>query len=63
MFKIAHHPNAFLTQKRNIQPGLSARTQIIAVLEKKICDAKTLSRETELSYIFIICTFLRQKTF
>jgi predicted ArsR family transcriptional regulator len=50
MFKIAHHPNAFLTLKRNIQPGLSARTQIITVLEKRICDAKTVSRETRLSY-------------
>ena len=50
MFKIAHHPNAFLTLKRNIQPGLSARTKLIHVLEKRICDAKTVSRETELSY-------------
>jgi predicted ArsR family transcriptional regulator len=50
MFKIAHHPNAFLTLKRNIQPGLSARTKIISVLEKRICDAKTVSRETDLSY-------------
>ena len=50
MFKIDHHPNAFLTNKRNIQPGLSARTQVIRVLEKRICDAKTISRETELSY-------------
>jgi predicted transcriptional regulator len=50
MFKIAHHPNAFLPQKRNIQPGLSARTKIISVLEKRICDTKTISRETELGY-------------
>jgi predicted transcriptional regulator len=50
MFKIAHHPKAFLTLKRNVQPGLSARTQIISVLEKRTCDAKTISRETGLSY-------------
>jgi len=50
MFKITHHPNAFLTLKRNIQPGLSARTQILSILEKRICDAKTVSRETDLSY-------------
>jgi predicted ArsR family transcriptional regulator len=50
MFKIAHHPKAFLTLKRNVQPGLSARTQIISVLEKRVCDAKTVSKETELSY-------------
>jgi predicted ArsR family transcriptional regulator len=50
MFKIAHHPKAFLTLKRNVQPGLSARTQILSVLEKRACDAKTVSHETGLSY-------------
>jgi predicted ArsR family transcriptional regulator len=50
MFKIAHHPKAFLTLKRNIQPGLSARTQIISALEKRACDAKTISKEKGLSY-------------
>ena len=50
MFKIAHHPKAFLTQKRNIQPSLLSRTKIISVLEKRIFDTKTISRETELSY-------------
>ncbi len=50
MFKIIHHPNAFLTLKRNIQPGLLARTQIVSILEQRVCDAKTVSRETELSY-------------
>jgi len=50
MFKIAHHPKAFLKLKRNVQPGLSARTQIISVLEKRTGDAKTISRETGLSY-------------
>ena len=48
MFKIAHNPKAFL--KRNVQPGLSARTQIISVLEKRVCDAKSISHETGLSY-------------
>jgi hypothetical protein len=50
MFKVAHHPKAFLTQKRNVQPGLSARTQIISVLEKWACPTKQISRETGLSY-------------
>ena len=50
MFKVAHHPKAFLAQKRNVQPGLSARTQIIYVLEKRACNTKTISRETGLSY-------------
>lgn len=50
MFKNAYHPKAFLILKRNIQPGLSARTKIILSLEKRIRAAKTISRETRLSY-------------
>lgn len=50
MFKIIYNPNAFLTLKRNIQPGLSARTKILSVLEKQVCTTKTISRETELNY-------------
>ena len=50
MFKIPHHPNAYLTLKKNIQPGLSARTKILNVLEKKMCAAKTISKETQLNY-------------
>ena len=50
MLKIAYHPKAFLTLKRNVQPGLSTRTQIISVLEKRACDAKKISKETGLSY-------------
>jgi predicted ArsR family transcriptional regulator len=50
MFKIAHHPKAFLTLKRNVQPGLSARTQILSVLERRACDAKRISHGTGLSY-------------
>ena len=54
MFKIAHHPKAFLTLKRNVQPGLSARTQILSVLEKRACDAKKISHETGLSYTVVL---------
>jgi len=50
MFKIAHNPKAFLTLKRNVQPGLSARTQILSSLEKRACNAKNISHETGLSY-------------
>ncbi len=50
MFKVAHHPKAFLTLKRNVQPGLSARTQIISLLEKKKYSTKIISKETGLSY-------------
>jgi len=54
MFKIAHNPKAFLSLKRNVQPGLSARTQIISVLEKRACDAKKISKETGLSYASVL---------
>jgi len=54
MFKIAYNPKAFLTLKRNVQPGLSARTQIISSLEKRACDAKKVSHETGLSYAAVL---------
>jgi predicted ArsR family transcriptional regulator len=54
MLKLAHHPKAFLTQKRNVQPGLSARTQIISVLEKRALTIKKISRETGLSYATVL---------
>ena len=54
MSKPAHHPKAFLTLKRNVQPGLSARTQIISVLEKRACSTKKISRETGLSYAAVL---------
>jgi len=50
MFRLPHHPNAFLSLKRNIQPGLSARTKIISVLETRAFTARKISRETGLSY-------------
>ena len=54
MFKLVHHPKAFLTLKRNVQPGLSARTQIISVLEKRESKTRTISRETGLSYTAVL---------
>lgn len=54
MLKIPHHPKAFLTLKRNVQPGLLARTRIILILEKEASDAKKLVQETGLSYASIL---------
>jgi len=54
MFKIAHHPKAFLTLKRNVQPGLLARTRIILALEKEASNAKKLAQETGLSYASVL---------
>jgi len=54
MFKIAHHPKAFLTLKRNVQPGLLARTRIFLILEKEASNAKKLAQETGLSYASVL---------
>ncbi len=31
---MAYHPKAYLTHKRNVRPGLDARTKILAALER-----------------------------
>ena len=54
MFKIAHHPKAFLTLKRNVQPGLLVRTRIFLILEKEASNAKKLAQETGLSYASVL---------
>ena len=50
MFKEAYHPNAFLSAKRNIRPGLVARTKIVFLLEKGALNTKALVQQTRLSY-------------
>jgi predicted transcriptional regulator len=50
MFKGAYHPNAFLSTRRNIRPGLVARTKIVLLLEKGTLNAKALVQQTRLSY-------------
>lgn len=54
MFKITHHPKAFLTLKRNVQQGLLVRTKIVLVLEKKASNAKNVMQETGLSYASVL---------
>jgi len=54
MFKIAHHPKAFLTLKRNVRVGLLARTRIVSILEKEVLNAKSVAKETSLSYASIL---------
>jgi predicted ArsR family transcriptional regulator len=54
MFKIAHHPKAFLTLRRNVQRGLLARTRIILILEEEASNAKKLAQETGLSYVSVL---------
>ena len=54
MFKITHHPKAFLTLRRNVRQGLLARTKIVLVLEKKALNAKSIAQETGLSYASVL---------
>jgi len=50
MFKGVYHPNAFLSAKRNIRPGLVARTKIVLLLEKGSLNTRTLVQQAGLSY-------------
>jgi len=54
MFKVAYHPKAFLSLKRNVKPGLLARTKIVLILEKKASNAKSIMQETGLSYASVL---------
>ena len=54
MFRIPHHPKAFLTQRRNVQRGLLARTRIILILEKEAGNSKKLEQKTGLSYASVL---------
>jgi len=50
MLKEAYHPNAFLSDFRNIRLGLKARTKILTFLEEKSqADAKTIAEGTGLN--------------
>jgi predicted transcriptional regulator len=50
MFKGSYHPNSFLSERRNVRPGLVARTKIVLTLEKGVHNTRALVQETKLSY-------------
>lgn len=54
MLKEAYHPNAYLSNIKNIKLGLRARTKILGVLDKGSADAKTIAKETEMRYSVIM---------
>jgi len=54
MFKVAYHPKSFLSLKRNVKPGLLARTKIVLILEKKASNAKSITEEIGLSYASVL---------
>lgn len=50
MLREAYHPNAYLSNIKNIKLGLRARTRILNVLDKNSSDAKTIAREAGMHY-------------
>lgn len=54
MLKEIYHPNAYLSNVKNIRPGLEARTQVLKVLETRSVDAKTIAREAGVSYGVVV---------
>jgi len=54
MLKAIFHPKAFLSTKRNVRLGLTARTQIIQALEKAALNASSVSNATGLNYRVVL---------
>ncbi|MEM3783466.1 MAG: winged helix-turn-helix domain-containing protein [Candidatus Bathyarchaeia archaeon] len=54
MSREGYHPNAYLTDFRNVKLGLKARTIILDFLERSSADAKLISKETSLPYNVVL---------
>jgi predicted ArsR family transcriptional regulator len=54
MAKLTFHPNAYLSEIRNIRQGLASRTKILRVLELKGVTAKALAKKSKLSYNVVL---------
>jgi DNA-binding transcriptional ArsR family regulator len=54
MLKEAYHPNAYLSNIKNIKLGLRARSKILSILDKGSADAKTIAKETGMRYDVIM---------
>jgi predicted ArsR family transcriptional regulator len=54
MPRVEYHPNAYLTDFRNVKLGLKARTLILNFLERVSADAKTVAKETGLPYNVVV---------
>jgi len=54
MLKAFFHPKAFLSAKKNVKPGLAARTQVIQALENVPLNARGICKVTELSYRIVV---------
>lgn len=54
MLREAYHPNAYLSDVKNVKLGLRARTRILNVLEKFSVDAKKIAKEAEMHYRVVL---------
>jgi len=52
--KASFHPKAFLSTKRNVRLGLTARTRVIQALEKTALNARSVSNATGLTYEIVL---------
>ena len=54
MTGLAFHPNAYLSEKRNVRRGLVARTKILRALEEEGATARVLAKEATLNYKVVL---------
>lgn len=54
MARLGFHPNAYLSEIRNVRRGLASRTKILKVLERRNVTASTLAKESKLSYRVVL---------
>ncbi|MEM2466270.1 MAG: ArsR family transcriptional regulator [Candidatus Bathyarchaeia archaeon] len=54
MSREEYHPNAYLTNFRNVKLGLKARTLILNFLERSPADAKTIAKATGLPHNVVL---------
>ncbi|UCH31460.1 MAG: hypothetical protein JSV05_08180 [Candidatus Bathyarchaeota archaeon] len=54
MTKQTFHPNAYLSEIRNVQQGLGSRTTILGILEKNGGTANDLVNKSKLSYRVVL---------
>lgn len=52
--KAKFHPKAFLSTKRNVNRGLTARTQVIQALENTVLKVSGIGKVTGLSYKVVL---------
>jgi hypothetical protein len=52
--KAKFHPKAFLSTKRNVKLGLTARTLVIQALEKTALNARGICKVTGLGYKIVL---------